>query len=36
VATLGDWLYMSGSSVLLFLLGLYFFNRMWPKTVAML
>ncbi|GEM_PF-361730 len=36
VATLGDWLYMSGTSVVLFLLGLYFFNRMWPKTVAML
>ena len=35
-ATLGDWLYMSGSSVILFLLGLYFFNRIWPKTVAML
>lgn len=35
-ATLGDWLYMSGSSVLLFLLGLFFFNRIWPKTVAML
>jgi ABC-2 type transport system permease protein len=36
VASLGDWLYMSGSSVVLFLLGLYFFNRIWPKTVAML
>ncbi len=36
VATLGDWLYMSGTSVLIFCLGLYFFNRMWPKTVAML
>jgi ABC-2 type transport system permease protein len=36
VATPGDWLYMFGSSIVFFLLGVYFFNRIWPRTVAML
>jgi ABC-type polysaccharide/polyol phosphate export permease len=36
VATISDWLYMSLSSILIFIVGIRVFSRVWPKTVVML
>jgi len=36
VATTSDWLYMSLSSALIFIVGIRVFSRAWPKTVVML
>lgn len=36
VATIGDWTYMSLSSVLIFLFGIRVFAKAWPKTAVML
>lgn len=36
VATLYDWLYVLGSPIITFILGLYFFRRTWAKTVVMM
>jgi ABC-type polysaccharide/polyol phosphate export permease len=35
-ATLGTWAYMVASSLVIFIGGLYFFMRKWPKVVAKL
>jgi ABC-type polysaccharide/polyol phosphate export permease len=36
IATLFDWVYMLGSSTIIFLLGLYLFNKNWKKVVVMM
>lgn len=36
VATLFDWVYMFGSAGVSLFLGIFLFNRYWPKTVAMM
>lgn len=36
IATLSDWVYMLGSSSLVFIFGLYVFDKYWKKTVVML
>lgn len=35
VATVGDWAYMSISSILFFMIGIRVFAKSWPKTTAM-
>ena len=36
VATLSDWLYMGGSSMLIFVIGIRVFAQAWPRTAVML
>lgn len=36
VATLFDWVYMFGTSILIFVLGILVFRKFWAKTVVML
>ena len=36
VATKHEWLMMGSTSIIVFILGLYVFGRMWPKVVAKL
>jgi lipopolysaccharide transport system permease protein len=36
IATRFDWLYMLGSSCLIFCVGLALFNKFWPKTIVMI
>ena len=35
-ATTFDWVYMLGSSTVVFIIGLRFFSRQWPKSVVMM
>jgi ABC-type polysaccharide/polyol phosphate export permease len=35
-ATTFDWLYMFGSAIVIFVLGIRIFARQWPKSVVML
>ena len=35
-ATMGDWIYMIGSAVVVFLLGMYYFQKKWSGLVAKL